>query len=424
MSSGDAPEVPGVVPVCMTRNVVGVITQVDESIVAMLGWQPEELVGSPSNRLVHPEDQASAIAAWIAMISSPGAPRVWRGRYQAVDGTWTWVETVNRLEDSDDPIVSTLMTRVTVEQASVEEELRAREQLLSRLSDALPVGLFQIDTTGQVTFTNDRLHTIVGRVPAATIKAQLSSVVAEDQPVLEAALAAVQADQLVDDIEIRLHLAAEDAPLIADSERVCLLSLRALTDGAGVVTGAVGCLSDVTERVQLRHELETRASIDELTSCLNRAASLELLKRTTAAPNATGHGNALIFIDLDRFKAVNDRFGHAAGDRLLAAAADRLRVAVRDCDEIGRIGGDEFVVICPRVASAAKAVKIAERIAAAMTATVDVGPGLVELRTSIGVAWSSEALGADTFIAQADSAMYESKRTGGKGVTLFAAACK
>jgi diguanylate cyclase (GGDEF)-like protein len=329
---------------------------------------------------------------------------------------------VNRLEDSDDPIVSTLMTRVTVEQASVEEDLRAREQLLSRLSDALPVGLFQIDTTGQVTFTNDRLHTIVDRAPAATIKAQMSSVVAEDQPILEAALAAVLADQLVDDIELRLSLAAEDAPLIAALERVCLLSLRALTDGAGVVTGAVGCLSDVSERVQLRHELEVRASVDELTSCLNRAASIELLTRTTAAPNATGHGNALIFIDLDRFKLVNDRFGHAAGDRLLAAAADRLRVAVRDCDEVGRIGGDEFVVICPRVASSAKAVKIAERIAAAMTATVDVGPGLVELRTSIGIAWSSEALGADTFIAQADTAMYESKRTGGKRVSLFTAA--
>ena len=119
---------------------------------------------------------------------------------------------------------------------------------------------------------------------------------------------------------------------------------------------------------------------------------------------------------------MNDRFGHAAGDRLLAAAADRLRGAVRDCDEIGRVGGDEFIVICPGVASSAQAVKIAERIAAAMTTTVDVGPGVVELRTSIGVAWSREALGADTFIAQADSAMYESKRTGGKGVSLFAAA--
>ena len=204
-----------------------------------------------------------------------------------------------------------------------------------------------------------------------------------------------------------------------DDERVCLLSLRALTDAASVVTGAVGCLTDVTDRVQLRHDLETRASVDQLTSCLNRAASLDLLERTTAMPSAAGAGTALIFIDLDRFKSVNDRFGHAAGDRLLAAAAQRLRGTVRDCDNIGRFGGDEFLVICPRVESSAQAVAIAERVEAAMRTTIDVGPGAVELRTSVGVAWSTEPLDADTFIAQADSAMYQSKRRRGKGVTLF-----
>jgi diguanylate cyclase (GGDEF)-like protein/PAS domain S-box-containing protein len=401
----------------MTRNTAGVITGVDESIVDMLGWRAEQLIGSPSTKFIHPEDQASAITAWMAMITSPGTTHVWRGRYQAVDGAWSWVETVNRLDDSEEPVVASSMTRVTVEQAGMEEELRAREQLLSRLSDALPVGLFQIDTTGQVTFTNDRLHAIVGRVPAATIEAQLSTVVAEDRSALTEALAAVLADQAVDDIEIRLRLTKTEA--VVDGERVCLLSLRTLTDSAGIVTGAVGCLSDVTDRVQLRRELEVRASVDELTSCLNRAASLELLGRTTAASSATGDGSALVFIDLDHFKSVNDRFGHAAGDRLLIAAADLLRRAVRDCDDVGRLGGDEFLVICPRVESSDLAVKIAERIAAVLTATVDVGPDCVELRTSVGVAWTTEALDADAFIAQADSAMYRSKRTGSQGVSLF-----
>jgi diguanylate cyclase (GGDEF)-like protein/PAS domain S-box-containing protein len=409
----------GAVTVRMTRDTTGVITSVDEGIVEMLGWRPEQLVGSPSTRLIHPEDQASAITAWMAMITSPGTTRVWRGRYQTVDGAWTWVETVNRLEDAGEAVVHTSMSRVTGEQASVEEELLAREQLLSRLSDALPVGVFQIDVTGQITFSNDRLHTIVGHVPAATIEAQMSPVVAEDRPVLEAALAAVLTDQPVNAIELRFRLAATDAPHGVDAQRVCVLSLRALTDIAGVVTGAVGCLSDVTEQVQLRRELEVRASVDELTSCLNRAASVELLGRITATPSATGEGNALIFIDLDRFKSVNDRFGHAAGDRLLVAAADRLRGVVRDRDDIGRIGGDEFLVICPHVASATEAVMIAERIADAMTATVDVGPATVDLAASVGVSWTSEALDADTFIAQADCAMYESKRLGHKVVSLF-----
>jgi diguanylate cyclase (GGDEF)-like protein len=203
-----------------------------------------------------------------------------------------------------------------------------------------------------------------------------------------------------------------------------MLSLRALTDGDGIVSGAVGCLSDVTYRVLLRRELEVRASVDKLTSCLNRAATLELLERTMVTPHETCKGNAVIFIDLDRFKSVNDRFGHAAGDSVLMAMADRLRAAVRDCDQIGRMGGDEFLVVCPGVDSSALAVTIAERIATAMTTTVDLGLGPVGLRASVGVAWTAEALHPDTFIAQADSAMYESKRTGCDGVTLFTPNCQ
>jgi diguanylate cyclase (GGDEF)-like protein len=245
----------------------------------------------------------------------------------------------------------------------------------------------------------------------------MSTVVATDRSILEAAVAAVLADQAVDDVEIRLHLTAE-APM-ANGERVCLLSLRALTDGSGVVSGAVGCLSDVTDRVQLRRELELRASVDKLTSCLNRAATLELLERTIRTPGMAGEGNAVVFIDLDGFKSVNDEFGHAAGDSLLVAAADRLRGAVRDCDQVGRLGGDEFLVICPGVKSSAQAIKLAGRLAAAITATIDVGPVTVELRASVGVAWTTEALDADMFIARADSAMYESKRTHCGGVTLF-----
>jgi diguanylate cyclase (GGDEF)-like protein/PAS domain S-box-containing protein len=292
---------------------------------------------------------------------------------------------------------------------------------LSRLSEVVLVGLFEIDLSGRVTFSNDRIHTITGDLSASTLEALMSSVVvAEDRPALESAVATVLADQPVDDLEIRFCLQAPDDPRDAGAVRVCQLSLRALTDAAGTVTGAVGCISDVTDPVQLRQELEVRASVDKLTSCLNREASLELVEAMTAAPKAPTEGNALIYVDLDDFKSVNDRLGHAAGDSLLVAAADRLRGAARRGDAVGRLGGDEFLVICPRVESSAQAVRIAERVAAATEATIDVGTGAVELRTSVGVAWSTKAIDADAFLAQADSAMYESKRTRRNGVTLFA----
>jgi diguanylate cyclase (GGDEF)-like protein/PAS domain S-box-containing protein len=297
--------------------------------------------------------------------------------------------------------------------------LLLREQLLSRLSESVPVGLFEIDMTGNVAFTNDRMHTIVGDLCANSMDELISTVVRADRPIFGQALAHVVSGQLVDDIEIRFCFPAPESSNGGGVERICDLSMRPLTDASGDVAGAVGCLSDVTDRVQLRNELEIRASVDRLTSCLNRDASLQLLERTTAAPKAPGEGNALIYIDLDDFKSVNDRFGHAVGDRLLAEAAERLREAARKGDAVGRVGGDEFIVICPMVQNSAQAIKVAERVAAATAATIDIGNAEVELRTSVGVAWTAEALDADAFLAQADSAMYQSKRTSRKGVTLF-----
>ena len=398
-------------PVIFTRDAAAIITYVDESIVDMLGWTPEQLVGLPSTNFLHPEDQPSGIAAWMEMITEPGAVRVWRGRYRAADGSWRWVETVNE-NHLDDPeeVVRTSMTRVTVEQVGIEEELRARKQLLSRLSDALPVGLVQIDARRTITFTNDQLHAIVGAPPAATIDALLAGVVADDQPLLDAALTAVLADQSVDDVELRLE---------APARRVCLLSLRALTDGDGNVSGAIGCISDVTDRVNLRRELEIRASIDRLTSCLNRAASIELLDITLARHDGNGPGTAVVYIDLDQFKPINDFLGHAVGDRLLVTAAERLRAAVRGVDRVGRLGGDEFLVICPGVESAARALEIGERLAGVLDVEVDIGPDVVRLKASVGVAWTVEVIDADSLIAQADRAMYTSKRSTSRSTTLF-----
>jgi len=406
---------------CITRDATAVITSVDAAMVDVLGWRPEQLIGHPSTDFIHPEDQPSAIAAWFAMLTAPGETRVWRGRYQGADGTWRWVESVNvsRLDDPDNPAVFSTMTLVTVDQVGIEEELRAREQLLSRLSDALPVGLFQIDADRQITFTNDRFHTIVGSPPAATTQAQFATVVPEDLIRLDAVLSAVLADQPVDDIDIRLQPPSTAPASGTTTERVCVLAMRPLTDSSGKVSGAIGCLSDITDRVQLRLELEIRASIDGLTSCLNRATTLELLATTLAQQADTGAPTAIMFLDLDRFKVVNDRLGHAAGDRLLEIAARRLGAAVRDGDRVGRVGGDEFLVICPGVEDRSTALEIGQRLAQALTANISIGTETVELRASVGVAWSAEPLDADAFVAQADSAMYLSKEAQQSAATLF-----
>jgi diguanylate cyclase (GGDEF)-like protein len=106
------------------------------------------------------------------------------------------------------------------------------------------------------------------------------------------------------------------------------------------VTGAVGCVSDVTAQVELRRQLEIRANTDELTSCFSRSKILEVLATVLDGQDDNRRGTAVIFIDLCGFKAINDMFGHAAGDRVLEVAGARLRSAVRQYDHVGRFGGD------------------------------------------------------------------------------------
>jgi diguanylate cyclase (GGDEF)-like protein/PAS domain S-box-containing protein len=388
--------------VSLTRNAGAVITFVDDGITDMLGWTPEQLVGCPSTQFIHPEDQPSAIAAWMEMITEPGSVKVWRGRYRGADGSWCWVETINenRLE-TEDEVVRTTIRRAAGEHLGIEEELRVRTELLTRLSDALPVGLVQITADRAITFTNDRLRTIIDAASAATIDELFAGVIEDDRPHLTQALAAVLADEPVDDIELRL-----DRPV----HRVCLLSLRALTGRDGRVSGAIGCLSDITERADLRRELEIRATVDTLTSCLNRAATLELLRLAVAKHAGTDHGTAVVFVDLDRFKDVNDTLGHAAGDELLITVASRLKAAVRTGDEVGRIGGDEFLVICPAIESDARADDLKRRLVDAVQRPATIGDVEIDVAASFGVAWCADPVDPDALVAAADRAMYESKR--------------
>jgi diguanylate cyclase (GGDEF)-like protein/PAS domain S-box-containing protein len=414
----DLPAGPDSAVAGLVRDAAALIIAVDDAITGVLGWLPEQLLGRPSTDFIHPEDQPSAVAAWFEMIEAPGETRTWQGRYRTSEGTWKWVEcvNVNMLADPDSPVVRTTMRHVAVDQVSLAEELRARKQLLSRLSDAMPVGMFQIDTNRTITYTNDRLHVILGDSAAASIEAHLSIVDQSDRTLLDRALSSVLGDQAVDDIELRFLRASEDG---SGEERVCVLSMRPLSDSLGDVTGAVGCVSDVTAQVELRRQLEMRANTDELTGCFNRPKILEVLSLALRNQRRSHGGVGVTFIDLCGFKLVNDRFGHAAGDRVLNVAGTRLRSTVRQNDQVGRFGGDEFLVVSPNVGSAQTALEVAQRIHATLTEPVNIDSDLVELRASVGVAWSAQSCDVDTLVAHADLAMYQTKSTGSSTAALF-----
>ncbi|MGH7750444.1 MAG: diguanylate cyclase domain-containing protein, partial [Candidatus Dormibacteria bacterium] len=195
-----------------------------------------------------------------------------------------------------------------------------------------------------------------------------------------------------------------------------------------VVARQVLTLSDNVDLIRRlsdrERQLEYQASHDPLTDLVNRPRFHECVTRALATTGAWGPATvAVLFIDLDDFKDVNDRLGHQVGDRLLVAVADRLRGCVRPADVPARLGGDEFAVLVTEVRTTRELMAIAERVLDALRAPlVLAGECLVSPQGSIGVAIAeAPGMGTDELLRRADVAMYAAKARG-KGVTgLFEA---
>lgn len=193
------------------------------------------------------------------------------------------------------------------------------------------------------------------------------------------------------------------------------------------VPGACSELSELGAMMHdLAHSLESshqrlykQAHTDSLTDLPNRKALLDHL--TTRAAKQDAGGTALLFIDLDDFKMVNDTFGHESGDQLLRVIADRLRSATRDNDLVARLGGDEFAVVVDEGADTARAVAVAERILDQLTTPVQVDGVPVAAHCSIGIASSGEQdeLDPQQLLRNADLAMYSAKSSGKHRFELY-----
>lgn len=182
------------------------------------------------------------------------------------------------------------------------------------------------------------------------------------------------------------------------------------------VAGVVITARDVTEREELTRLLAHRAAHDELTGLVNRSVAMDRLGEGLARAGEAGRSVAVCFVDLDRFKDVNDTLGHAAGDELLVEVAEVLRRAVRPGDTAARLGGDEFLLLLDGVAERAEADRVAGRVAEAVEALGVALPAATGFGVSIGVALSRPGDTAEELVARADRDLYAAKVAGrGRG---------
>jgi diguanylate cyclase (GGDEF)-like protein/PAS domain S-box-containing protein len=317
----------------------------------------------------------------------------------------------------DDPTVEALVAtgHDITDRVRAVDDLRATNSVLAATLESTADGILVVDLAGRVTSINGRFIEM-WRLPPQTLQS------GSDVDALACVL-----DQLCDPSAF----VAKVQELYADSAAQSH-DLLEFKDGrvferdslpqriGGEVVGRVWSFRDVTEHRRLQSELIHQAFHDPLTGLANQALFRDRVDHATTRLARNGGELAVLFIDLDDFKTVNDSLGHSAGDDLLRIVSDRLTSCVRHGDTAARLGGDEFAVLIDDLEDRDIAIAIADRVVVALREPVLLGSKHVSATASIGISFGSEGARVDDMLRNADLAMYTAKGSGKNCVRVFA----
>ncbi|MGN6696202.1 MAG: putative bifunctional diguanylate cyclase/phosphodiesterase, partial [Aquihabitans sp.] len=296
--------------------------------------------------------------------------------------------------------------------ASAHEALRASQQRFAALVERSTDIICIIDEQGCIAYHSPAAERLLGYPPGSWLGTPFTAVVhPEDQAGINETFR-------------RLVLEPTHVPLTevrvttADGEwrHVEISASNRLADPA--VRGIVANVRDVTERAEAASRLAWQAFHDSLTGLPNRALLADRLGHAVERARRMGDLTALLFLDLDRFKLVNDSMGHEAGDLLLVEVATRLEQVVRAGDSVARLGGDEFVILVESVSETAEVSALAERIGRVVAAPIPLPQGMVTVTASIGIAYDS-GRGPEHLLRDADTALYRAKEKGRNRYHVF-----
>ncbi len=429
----------------------GTVRYANEAVERLLGLVPAQHIGVSVWDFVHPDDLVAAAGALNEAIRSEGyhLPTVFRIRH--ADGRWVDCEVNGSTADADDGVWLVLAIRSVGDR----DEVMGRRRRIERLIRMASLECSAVRWTDAGELVERYLADLAGIVGAEIV--ELAWEESEDELAIGARWPSVRSGAVVskewepfiplwpleETAAGVLSFSAEIGELAESPmrDRFKTLGSRAAVEVAlsprapwavlrlafgqrwlqwddtnvDLVVVLASALMATLRRCLAESHLHARARTDLLTGLMNRDElylQLEslLAKRVDAGPDvAEGNPLGVLYCDLDYFKSVNDRYGHGAGDQLLVAVADSLRENTRDMDLIARVGGDEFVVVCPALESPEMLSRIMARLCHSVAGLAPPG---VPLRLSVGSAMARPGLDVDDLLRLADEAMYRVKRDG------------
>ena len=391
-------------------DVDGSVRYASPSVERLMGYEPDEWLGINAVSLIHPDDLPSAVQSLAAVMDQPGAhpPSVLRIRHQ--DGTWRDIETTaNNLLHVPSIRGIVMNARDVTERLRAERAVRQSEErfrsLVQNASDLITV----VDADTTVRYQSPSIERLLGYAPEDITGTRLSELVHIDDvsKTLTALSDAMRNSDGVTTAEARMRHrdgSWRHIEMIGTDQRA-----------NPAIGGFVLNMRDVSERKSLEQQLRYQALHDPLTKLANRTRFADRLDHALLRNARTGHDVAVLFMDLDNFKAVNDSLGHTAGDKLLTDVAERVEKCLRPGDTIARLGGDEFAILIDDIQSVEAPLTVTARVFEALSAPFELEGKELSVRASMGIALSNdgrETVDADSLLRDADVAMYVAKSRG------------
>jgi len=408
----------------IVMNPVGMAVTCNASAARILRASQSDIIGLQAPFVtagwkVTREDGTPVTAASAPSLHALGARQARRGvvvRRTAPDGQEVW------LSINYQPLANGLMMSFTdiTEQRSAQRRLREERDRLQSYLDLAGTIIVVIDADERIALLNRSGHTTLGRAEGALVGANYFDACLPDD-VREECREMFQT-MISGELEPgdEPH---ENAIVAADgSQRLIAWHNAVLRDDSGAVVATLSSGVDVTERRAAEQEVAYLAYHDPLTGLPNRALLEEHLRVSLAQARREGRQVALLYMDIDDFKLVNDSLGHAAGDLVLREAAKRVALTTRAGDLLARQGGDEFLILLTDLGEDAAdvAAMASERVASALSVPFSVAESEFQLGASVGIAlFPADARDADDLLKVADAAMYQAKHQGRGGLAFY-----
>lgn len=406
----------------------GRILKCNESFARIVGYSPEELVGSNFQEITPPEDRDGGKAAAMHLLSGEVSNVSFEKRYLRKNGSLTWVTLTISIQHNDEGRPLFFLTLV--------QDINARkqaEELLAAAQEALRVSEERYRTAFQMSLDSINLNRLSDGIYVECNNAFLETTGYTREEVIGHG-----------SIELNIWENSADRGRLVEmlNRRGVCRNLEArfrkkngemywgLMSASVIELEGVPCIlsisRDISEVKTAQDEIRHLAFYDPLTELPNRRLLLERLRQTVTASKRSGRQRALLFIDLDNFKSLNDTLGHAVGDLLLKEVGERLTGCIRAVDTAARVGGDEFVVILEDLGktseeAAARAGSVAEKILSSITQPYVLAGRECRSTASMGITVFGDGKESSAAILQqADIAMYQAKAAGREAIRFFA----